>query len=324
MRIFPIIALVLFTATILAAPRTINEGPLRLVLLPGGVFQMGTPAADKAGGREERPQHPVTLSPFALAATTTTWELWKTVRAWALSRGYLFDNPGQAGSGVPVAWAGFGDDPRQPVTRVSWYDAVRFCNALSEMSGRTPCYRLPGPGAAGSRPPFRAGRADLSPADVLWEANGYRLPTEAEWEYTCRGGSGTAYFWGNDLNGIGAWANSAEKSAGTVYTYWAHNTAVTDGHAGSAPVGSFKPNPFGLYDMTGNVWQWCFDYHRHEYDAAPVRNPRGEVTGSSRAIRGGSYKNHGMGGDLRSAYRGFAMPDERFEYYGFRICRSGN
>ncbi len=164
-------------------------------------------------------------------------------------------------------------EPLTPVTEVSWNDAVRFCNLLSETAGMTPCYSIGG---------------DVNAQDVIcdWDADGYRLPSEAEWEYACRAGTtGVRY---GELDEI-AWYR--ENSGGRVHD-----------------VGSKEPNAWGLYDMIGNVWEWCWDV----YDAT--------VYGPYRVFRGGGA--HDLPRGCRASCRRKSHPTFRIDDLGFRLARS--
>ncbi|MGW5259321.1 formylglycine-generating enzyme family protein [Microbispora sp. NPDC004025] len=163
--------------------------------------------------------------------------------------------------------------PHTPITEVSWIDAVRFCNRLSEVMGLTPCYAI---------------GDDPNAQDVVcdWDADGYRLPSEAEWEYACRAGTtGVRY---GELDEI-AWYR--ENSAGRVHD-----------------VGTRKPNAWGLYDMIGNVWEWCWDV----YDAS--------VYGPYRVFRGGGA--HDLPRACRASCRRKSHPTLRIDDLGFRVARS--
>jgi len=189
-----------------------------------------------------------------------------------------------------------GDNPSRwkvaenPVEQVRWSDAVRFCNARSTLEGLVPCY-------------------DLENWTFDFEANGYRLPTEAEWEYACRAGTQTAYFMGNNASKLEAYA-WFDKNAG--------------GHP--QPVGQKQANPWGLYDMCGNLWQWCHDFYQVDYyEESPEENPRGPKTGETKVVRGGAWKF--SADSCRSGYRynedpGYADVCFGYDIYGFRCVRN--
>jgi formylglycine-generating enzyme required for sulfatase activity len=168
-----------------------------------------------------------------------------------------------------------------PVECVTWYDAVNYCNARSWSEGLTPAYTVSG-------------------TDVTWNrsANGYRLPTEAEWEYACRAGTTTPYSSGISVDGAG-WYYSNSRST----TY---------------PVGTKQANEWGLYDMHGNVYEWCWDWYGG-YGTAAQTDPLGAVSGADRVERGGSWGNFGW--NLRSAYRIYGNPSSGDYFLGFRLVR---
>jgi formylglycine-generating enzyme required for sulfatase activity len=172
----------------------------------------------------------------------------------------------------------------RPVEEVSWHDAAKFCNALSLLSGLTAVYDT------------SAWTSDLS-------KTGYRLPTEAQWEYACRAGSTTEYWWGPDTNGMGARTWSYYNSGGETH-----------------PVATKLANAYGLYDMTGNVWQWCNDWYG-DYAAGAATDPTGPVTGTLCVLRGGSWFNDDGGGGVgfRSAFRYVSNPGYGDDDEGFRV-----
>ena len=167
-----------------------------------------------------------------------------------------------------------------PVENVSWDDAVEFCRKLSQ---------LPAEKAAG---------------------NVYRLPTEAEWEYACRAGTTTKFSFGDD-DSEGRWFWYLELGD---YAWYRENSDNK-----THPVGSKQPNAWGLYDMHGNVWEWCQDWHGDDPSGA-VTDPAGPASGSFRVIRGGSWYDSAE--DCRSAYRSARSPSIPYDYWGFRVCLS--
>jgi len=160
---------------------------------------------------------------------------------------------------------------------------------------------------------------DWNDAMAYAKWSGKRLPTEAEWEYAARGGLvGQRYPWGSE-KADGSQGNFADKSSAVD---WA-NANVDDGYATCSPVGSYPPNSYGLYDMGGNVWEWCADWYSSDYySKSPVKNPLGPDSGSSRVVRGGSWSNYTY--YLRVAYRGYYFPHNRIGGLGFRCVSESN
>ena len=178
---------------------------------------------------------------------------------------------------------------RNPVEQVRWSDAVRYCNERSRLEGLQPCY-------------------DLNTWQCNFNANGYRLPTEAEWEYACRAGTKTNYFFGNDPSKLKDYAWFKDNAGGK-----------------PQPVGQKPPNPWGLYDMHGNVWEWCNDFYKVDYyQESPEENPRGPATGETKVVRGGAWKFSAE--SCRSGYRynedpGYIDVCFGYDIYGFRCVR---
>jgi formylglycine-generating enzyme required for sulfatase activity len=217
------------------------------------------------GDNDERPVHDVTVRGFYMGKHEVTQREWAEVMG-----------------ANPSNWKG--DD--LPVETVSWHDAIEYCNKRSLREGLVPAYR---------------GSGNSVTCDFT--ASGYRLPTEAEWEYAARGGANGAYL---------TYEYSGSNSAGGVGWY--------DGNSGGRthPVGMKLPNDLGLFDMSGNVWEWCWDWYG-EYPAGARTDPAGPASGSARVLRGGSWYN--SAGILRSANRGNDTPSFRGSNYGFRLVR---
>jgi len=277
-------------------------------LIPAGWFEMGDAFGE--GWTDERPVHSVYVSAFYMGRYEVTKELWDEVRAWGLNHGYtdLLDSTG--------LW-GAGNGPNYPVEALSWHEIVKWCNARSEKENRTPCYRVDGA-------VHRTGWSDAVTCN--WNADGYRLPTEAEWEKAARGGLGGKRFpWGNTISHTEAnfWNVGGESyQTGTTgpHPLWFNNTWVIY----SSPLGSFAPNGYGLYDMAGNVWEWCWDLcdDGNYYNTAPSTNPRGPDVGqygSGRVIRGGGWISDARG--TRCAGRNGNWPDIASNGLGFRLAR---
>ena len=275
--------------------------PADFALIPAGSFMMG----DALDGLTNAPQHTVNMSAYCMQKKLVTKADWDGVRAWAMTHGYT------------DLTVGSGKATNHPVQAVTWYDVVKWCNAWSEMAGLTPCYYTD----AAQTVIFKTGSTDINNVMVPWSANGYRLPTEAEWEKAARGGlSGLRFPWGNTIGHANAnFCNSGIESYQTGATgfdpVWG-----TGSNAYTSPVGSFPVNGYGLYDMAGNVQEWCWDWYG-TYDTATPTNPRGGGSGSYRMTRGGCWV-------LSEKYCRIASRDDwespgvSHNYMGFRTSRS--
>jgi len=219
----------------------------------------------------DAPPHEVAVSAFYMDKYLVTQEQYEGIRGKN-----------------PARWKG----DKNPVEQVCWWDAIGFCNARSQREGLEPCY-------------------DVETGQCNFNASGYRLPTEAEWEYACRAGTQTSYFFGDVPAKLGDYA-WFDKNAG--------------GHP--QPVGRKRPNPWELYDICGNLWQWCNDFYQVDYyEQAPAKDPRGPEAGETRVVRGGAWK--ASADNCRSGYRYNENPgrlDVCFGYdvYGFRCVRSAS
>jgi formylglycine-generating enzyme required for sulfatase activity len=266
---------------------------IHLVQIPGGSFQMGSPANEQGRGGDET-QHRITISPFYMSKYEVTQRVYQKVMGTNPSR-FKGDN--------------------LPVEQVSWYDAIEFCNKLSQQEGLTPAYTID----KNRSDPNNQNSDDTVKWTVTWNrnANGYRLPTEAEWEYACRAGTTTRYWSGNDETSLAGKANVADLTAKEKYPNWTI-VNIRDGYADTSPVGSFAPNPWGLYDMSGNVWEWCWNWYG-TYPSGAQTDPRGASSGSFRVFRGGSGASSAA--LVRSANRRNNTPSFPHYYLGFRLVR---
>jgi formylglycine-generating enzyme len=274
-------------------------------LIPAGSFQMGDQSNPLVGYSEERPVHTVQVSAFYMGKYEVTKELWDTVWAWGSNHGYT-DLPVGNGSSVSKG-------TNHPVHSIRWVDMVKWCNARSQKEGLTPCYTVTGA-------TYKLG---FSEPDCSWNANGYRLPTEAEWEKAARGGvasrnfpSGTDTISHSQANYY-ATPNYSHDLSGAVNNF--HPTYAVGGDSYSSPVGSFAPNGYGLYDMAGNMWEWCWDRYG-SYTAGAQTDPRGPSSGTYRVLRGGSCIFPAL--HCRVAYRSVNLPGITYDYFGFRVARS--
>ena len=246
-----------------------GDGCHWVTILPGS-FTMGS--IGPFANYDEIPAHAVTLTrAFALAATEVTQSQWQNL---------MGNNP-----------SAFGGCTECPVEEVSWFEALAYCNALSEQGGYAPCFDSSG---------------DVIGGATVYECEGYRLPTEAEWEYAYRAGTTTPLYCGDNA--------SCVDSIG-----WHKSNSGDKPH----PFGEKTANAWGLYDMGGNVWEWVWDrYGDDYYESSPPSDPTGPTVGSHRGNRGGGF--HLSAGFLRAAFRGSDAPGSRGYNLGFRPARSLN
>lgn len=251
---------------------TITNAPPDMAFIPSGTFTMGDNV-----DRYQLPVHDVYVSAFYMDKCEVTKQRWDEVYSWAVAHGYSFDR------------AGSGSGTNHPVHTINWYDAVKWCNARSEREGRAPAYYT----SDSLQTVYRSGRVDVQNDWVKW-SGGYRLPTEAEWEYAARGGlSGKRFPWGDTISHSQAnYFSDISFSYDISPTRGYHPDYQIGWEAYTSAVGSFEAGGFGLRDMAGNVGEWCWDYWNELYSSEIQSDPRGPASGSLRVGRGGSWMDY--------------------------------
>ncbi|NLK50107.1 MAG: formylglycine-generating enzyme family protein [Candidatus Cloacimonetes bacterium] len=251
-----------------------------MIYVEGGSFMMGS----NDGRSNEKPVHKVTVSSFIIGKYQVTQKEWKEV---------MGTNPS------------YRKGDNLPVEQVSWYSAIKYCNLRSMAEGLTPVYSISGstnPASWGEVP--TSSNSTWNAAICNWIANGYRLPTEAEWEYAARGGimsKGYKYSGSDNIDTV-AWytGNSGSKT-----------------HA----VGTKTANELGIYDMSGNVSEWCWDWYGGSYySGSPANNQTGPTSGSNRVQRGCGWSGNAY--YCRVTYRDYYYPSFSSDHIGIRLCRA--
>jgi formylglycine-generating enzyme required for sulfatase activity len=240
----------------------------KMILVSGGTFWMGS---NEAAYKSTELAYQAEVSSFYLSETEITQETWASV---------MGSNPSRF------------KDPSRPVEMISWLDAVRFCNALSEKEGLDKAYEI-----SGSR------------VSCNWDSDGYRLPTEAEWEYAARGGTKKAI---------------EEEALSRSYYSGGGNAAEfawfdSNSNRETKPVKTKSPNELGLYDMSGNVWEWCWDW-MGTYPKELTKDPKGLQAGNIKVVRGGAWFT--PVNLCRVTYRFWNVPSFKANSVGFRIARN--
>jgi len=282
---------------------TTNESPQGMVWVDDGTVDIGQINIAE-------PVHSCFISGFWMDATEITIEEWRDVYEWAITNDYTFTHTGSAKTN------------NHPVHTVNWYDCVKWCNARSQKEGLVPCYYLD--------PSFSAlyttGLVDISSSLVNWNASGYRLPTESEWEKAARGGHQGRFFpWGGDTiqharanyfstNRVDLWYDTSPTRG--------YHPDYDDGVMPyTASVGSFAANAFGLHDMAGNVFEWCWDWH-DDYEQGHQIDPQGPTSGDWRTFRSGSWQSMPTAYGARCAVRHVnGWPLNAWDGCGFRCVR---
>ena len=272
---------------------------LTMAVIEAGEFEMGSPGSE-IGRRFDETLHPVRITTsFLLGSYEVTQAEYQRVTK---------TNPsGFRAGGSSGGWVIGEDTTRFPVEKVTWFDAIQFCNLLSQQDDFEPYYKLVDV--------KREGDALKSARVTIMGGNGYRLPTEAEWEYACRAAMATRFHFGNTTKeGVLNCKPLKSVGYGGASYRWKDLQRTTK-------VGSYPPNGLGLHDMHGNVAEWCWDYYDKDYyGRAPKLDPQGPDSGTHRVLRGGFWL---VGEEsCRSASRFFHAPDESKDYAGFRFART--
>lgn len=255
---------------------------------------MGSP---EWGPDNLRPVRNINLNSFFIKETMVTYKEWKTVYDWALENGFKFVYDNMTMGAHTDECEDKTHTDSEPVAALSWYDSIAWCNAASIKNGITPCYYT----NQYHTEIYKGGQIDIQNNWVKWDCDGYRLATEAEWEYACRAGSATKFFWGDEISDEYAW-----------------HEPNSDGK--THPVGEKTANKFGIYDICGNIWEWCWDWCA-DYDTNDLDNPKGPHISEEKVVRGNSF-NFGGGWHMPSAYRTTEPPYENKSHLGLRIVKS--
>lgn len=262
-----------------------------MVAIPAGSFDMGSPKSEVGRDDDEGPVHRVKVAAFALSKTEITRGQFAAFvkktkynagdKCWTLADGKFKEREGD--------WRqpGYLQDNKHPVACIGWNDAQAYAKWLSHKTGKQ-----------------------------------YRLPTEAEWEYAARGKASSSRYWGDNPDEACKYANVTDKTAkaqipGSL-SWLAHN--CSDSFAYTAPVGRFKANAFGLYDMLGNVWEWTEDSYHDNYEGAPAEGSAWQGKDAKHALRGGSWNSDPQ--NVRAAIRNSNKPSLRFSMFGFRLAKN--
>jgi formylglycine-generating enzyme required for sulfatase activity len=294
----------LSTATAGSNPPSVAITSPVMALIPAGSFTMGSLVTERDRDPFGENRHRVTMSAFYIASKELSVG---EFRRFVEDSGYVTtaetDGGSQAYDEAKSEWVfraganwrnpGFRQADDHPVVCVSWFDAVKYCNWLSVKEGLKPAYTING-------------------QTVNWDrsANGYRLPTDAEWEYACRAGTSTPLSTGESIS-----TSQANYNGSVAHNYG--NIGLF--RKATVSTGSFPPNAWGVHDMHGNVWEWCWDYYSNPNTTA-LTDPTGPASGTHRINRGGSWSSSGK--LLRSAVRASDFPETTGSNLGFRLAKN--
>ncbi len=242
------------------------------------------------------PVHTVSLDAFQIGRYEVTYELWTEVKTWGDENGYSYLRVGQRGYDDSTS------TNQHPVTMIGWSDCIPWCNAYSEKEGLTPVYYEDGENTTVIRRHW--------PLNIYvdWSADGFRLPTEAEWEYAARYIDTTNVSCGDEHSGYDLYPNIVDCA-------WYLSNSGSNTH----PVGELYPNSLGIYDMSGNVSEWCWDVY-YPYQSVSQKNSSGPNTVTRYSLRGGAFYSDSL--HCRTVVHEGWYPDWGCPYYGVRVCRS--
>jgi sulfatase modifying factor 1 len=329
----------LCTALVLSVANALVADSIEMVFINAGTVLVG----DDSTLQDEQPSHSVSTSEYFIDVYEVHIWHWEKVATWAEGNGYEFNASTKKGvlKGGPE-WYKERSSSLFPMSMANWYDAVKWCNARSELEGRVPLYYTD----ANKSTVYRSGEIDLTSENVNWEGSGYRLPTEVEWERAARGDASTSsqdYSWGNSfLNGAMAnYSLSGDPldNASTPVGYFDGRQQIEkreNSRGGESTSPSNIVSSFGLYDITGNVSEWCWDWYDsgwYSNSYSGTKNTKGpDIDQLSderprRIARGGNFRSYSAadrqgGNSLRIAYREAHLPDLPSLARGLRCVRA--